>query len=56
MRLDKKKLMKGMIGVTIANEFSLTYPQQFRNVSFGLDPNGSQVYFSPSTPASFYAG
>ncbi|MEM7533862.1 MAG: lamin tail domain-containing protein [Chloroflexota bacterium] len=37
-------------GETIANEFAPTYPEQYGNVSFGLDPNGSQVYFSPATP------
>ncbi|MEM7531759.1 MAG: lamin tail domain-containing protein [Chloroflexota bacterium] len=37
-------------GETIANEFPPTYPEQYGNVSFGLDPNGSQVYFSPATP------
>ncbi|MEM7532868.1 MAG: lamin tail domain-containing protein [Chloroflexota bacterium] len=37
-------------GTTIANEFAPAYPEQYTNVSFGIDNTNSQVYFSPATP------
>lgn len=39
-------------GVTVASEYSPQYPQQWADISYGLDESGNAHYFTTSTPGS----